>query len=149
MASGRGRRSRSWAHSPLVTPLAAQWQYMHMTRETVWCLAGLLPSSFPTSGATETVEVDPPRAGPGSSPSAAHTGAATFRSPQEQAKEVVSQVGSCPARMLRTAPKPPKSVNMAWYLEINLLVLSDATLAASSTSASLPVHMTKRVGTDR
>ena len=74
---------------------------MHMSRtfalssasfQHVLCTAGLLPTSFPTTGATETVEVDPPRAGPGSSPSASHTGAATFRSPQEQAKEVVSQV---------------------------------------------------------
>jgi hypothetical protein len=67
---------------------------MYTVTETVWCHAGLLPSSFPTSGATETVEVDPPRGGPGSSPSAAHTGAASFKSPSEQAKEVVSQVRS-------------------------------------------------------
>ena len=70
---------------------------------------GLLPTSFPTTGATETVEVDPPRGGPGSSPSASHTGAGTFRSPQEQAKDVVSQV--CAVMAFTTSCEPQTNLN--------------------------------------
>jgi len=91
-----------WSVSMLVTSSADPHPTPTLNL-TLTVYPGLLPTSFPTTGATETVEVDPPRAGPGSSPSASHTGAGTFRSPQEQAKEVVSQVWVTVVRMCEHA----------------------------------------------